>query len=304
MGRIRTVKPELFKSFKLYRAEESSGLPLRTAYPALFTVADREGRFRWQPQELKLECLPYDPVNFADVLDALEAGDYVRRYEVDGKVYGYIPSWHDHQRPNVREAKSVCPPPPKENVAKPAQSLLIPADTRQPNLTDRNVPAGERTCMHVHIRGEGKGREGKGKEERVPRAEIQLSAEFVWSGITDDQKNRWRESHPAVDVDLELRRMADWIQANPSKRKKNWPKFIVSWLGRSQDSGGSTRAGRLPSNPIPPKAAIRPQRCSLCRLPLTGGFVKSPDGPICFNCQVLPRRSTQTQEASCQSALC
>jgi hypothetical protein len=46
MGRIRTVKPELFQHGDLFDAEVESGFPLRLAFIGLFTCCDREGRFK------------------------------------------------------------------------------------------------------------------------------------------------------------------------------------------------------------------------------------------------------------------
>jgi hypothetical protein len=74
MARIRTIKPAFFRHRVLFDLERTSGLPLRIAFAGLWTVADRAGRFRWRADELKLDCLPYDPVDFGDVLAALEQG--------------------------------------------------------------------------------------------------------------------------------------------------------------------------------------------------------------------------------------
>jgi len=117
MARIRTIKPEFFRNAKLYRAEVESGLPLRLAFAGLWTAADREGRFVWRPDELKLDALPYDPIDFAKILDALAERGYIIRYEIDGQTYGAIPSWNKHQIVNHREAVSRIPdiPVQKEN---------------------------------------------------------------------------------------------------------------------------------------------------------------------------------------------
>ena len=48
------------------------------------------------------------------VLEALEVGGYVVRYEADGKCFGWIPSWHDHQKVRHDEAKSRLPEPPAQ----------------------------------------------------------------------------------------------------------------------------------------------------------------------------------------------
>ena len=81
MGRIRTVKPELFTHEELFGLERETGLPMRIAFVGLFTVCDREGRFKWEPKRIKLAVLPYDDLDFSRVLDALRT-----RYEAEGKA--------------------------------------------------------------------------------------------------------------------------------------------------------------------------------------------------------------------------
>jgi len=80
MARIRTVKPEFFKHLELFELEEETGLPLRVAFAALWTVADREGRFKWIPRQLKIECLPYDNIDFSRVLHALTTREFIKKY--------------------------------------------------------------------------------------------------------------------------------------------------------------------------------------------------------------------------------
>ena len=115
MGRIRTIKPEFFRHEELFEAEKKSGLPLRVAFAGLFTVADREGRFKWKPTVIKFDVLPYDDVDMELVLYILWEKGFIRRYNVDGKEYGVIPSFKDHQAINNKEAKSNLPPEPERN---------------------------------------------------------------------------------------------------------------------------------------------------------------------------------------------
>ncbi len=53
----------------------------------------------------------------------------------------------------------------------------------------------------------------------------------------------WKGTYPAVDVEQELRRMASWLDCNPTRRKtrRGINRFINSWLSREQDRGGSKR---------------------------------------------------------------
>jgi hypothetical protein len=68
--------------------------------------------------------------------------------------------------------------------------------------------------------------------------------ESLWYGITDEQVALWAEAYPAVDIDLELRQMGEWCKSNGAKgRKQDWKRFIVNWLKRSQDRGGSAAKG-------------------------------------------------------------
>ena len=62
MARIRTIKPEFFHHHRLYRAELDAKLPLRLAFAGLWCAADREGRFEWEPEQLKAAILPYDDI--------------------------------------------------------------------------------------------------------------------------------------------------------------------------------------------------------------------------------------------------
>ena len=60
----------------------------------------------------------------------------------------------------------------------------------------------------------------------------------------------WAAAYPATVLDTELIRASEWLKANPTKaRKSNWRRFLVSWLTRSQDRGGTNRsAGKTPED--------------------------------------------------------
>src|SRR3972149_5885165 len=90
IGRIRTVKPEIFSDEKLWDLSLETGLPLLQAFEGLWCYADREGRFEWRPRALKTLILPYWEGDFVRALEALERGRYVVRYVVDGQVFGYV----------------------------------------------------------------------------------------------------------------------------------------------------------------------------------------------------------------------
>ena len=56
-----------------------------------------------------------------------------------------------------------------------------------------------------------------------------------------DKIELWKDTYPAVNVELELKRMIAWLDSNPTKRKtkRGIERFINNWLARTQDSGGT-----------------------------------------------------------------
>ncbi len=66
-----------------------------------------------------------------------------------------------------------------------------------------------------------------------------------WDGLTPADLEAWAKAYPACDVPGELSRAAEWILANPKKGvKSNYRRFLVNWLSRAQDRGGSTPSVR------------------------------------------------------------
>lgn len=148
MARIRSIKPDFFRHSGLYRLEIEAGLPIRVAFAGLWTAADREGRFRWDPDALKLDALPYDNVDFSRVLDALVERGHIVKYASDGREFGWIPSWSEHQVINNRESASALP---DFHECEDISSTC----TRGPRVIDATP------TRLVHAQGEGKGREGE-----------------------------------------------------------------------------------------------------------------------------------------------
>ena len=69
-----------------------------------------------------------------------------------------------------------------------------------------------------------------------------------WDNLCPDDIKDWQEAYPACDVEIELNCMRQWLLSNPSKRKKNYRRFVTNWLGRQQDKGG-THKGKVKQDP-------------------------------------------------------
>lgn len=185
MGRIRTVKPELFKHEELFDLEKETGLPIRTAFMGLFTCCDKEGRFKWRPRALKLDILPYDDVDFSRVLDALMTRGFVVKYVVGEEFFGFIPTFSKHQVINNRESDSELPAP--------EESLYVSTTSTR----EARVPDAMGTPLK-HAQGEGKGKEGKGREgeeegketlvEQKPLDPVRTIFEY-WQKVMDSPRS-------------------------------------------------------------------------------------------------------------------
>ncbi len=105
MARIRTIKPMFFQHERLFEIGKESefGPYVRIAYAGLWTQSDCRGLFEWRPLRLKLGILPWDDIDFGAILDLLQYEGFVVRYSINGKDYGWIPSFSTHQRPHKHE---------------------------------------------------------------------------------------------------------------------------------------------------------------------------------------------------------
>lgn len=58
--------------------------------------------------------------------------------------------------------------------------------------------------------------------------------------VSENDRAKWSQLYPNVDVLQQLRNMAGWCDANPAKRKTRGgiKRFITSWLAKEQDKGG------------------------------------------------------------------
>lgn len=235
MSRIRTIKPEAFTNEKLWDVDAAHpGMHLFRAFCGLWCAADREGRFEWRPRPLKAAVLPYWDGDFAVVLDVLEKHGFLRSYDVDGKRYGWIPSFVEHQRPNKHETQSVIPEPPS-----------------------MHMHARASICMHV-----GKGKEGKGngKEGEGERASVNdvantdaqvpavasdretpcptdLTERAERAGIPEQFAKAYRAPIEAVRQEIRETLTYWTIGGGAGRRKKNWLAVVRTRLHERGKSG-------------------------------------------------------------------
>jgi hypothetical protein len=157
----------------------------------------------------------------------------------------------------------------EERFGNAAKRRLLDARAKSVRRLSASCPHDERTdCGLEERRGEE-----KREEEYIPAAPVPTSdppkasrtpakpriswdSESGWEGITDADRQQWATAYPGAVIDQELAKATAWLTANPSRAgRRNWRRFLVGWLQRCQDKGGTNRTpGVRPDEKPPPKA--------------------------------------------------
>lgn len=201
----------------------------------LITQADDAGRGDARPAIIKGRVFPFrERLSIKDIdaaLQALAAKGCVSLYTVDGKPYFLFPGWVKHQR--VRDCKPKYPEPPKNlNLPQSAASCgelpqpaaLIQSESN-PNPESESNPKDY--CAEPRASG------------APPVISLPLN-DGTFFDVSENDRAKWSQLYPNVDVLQQLRNMAGWCDANPAKRKTRGgiKRFITAWLAREQDKGG------------------------------------------------------------------
>lgn len=195
-------------------------------YAGLWGHCDKNGTFKWEPRQLKLDILPFLPFSMDQALEILEGAGFVRKFEASGKHYGNIPTFLEHQRLTGSE------------VTDPAKYPEYSEACEKGSIGETTGKQRGNTSEHLGDQ-EGKGREGSSNapcasSNRTPPA----SRKVTWSEsgfeIPDSVKAGFVKAFPAVAVESEIAKAHAWALANPSKRKAEWGRFLNNWLANAK----------------------------------------------------------------------
>ena len=233
MARIRTIKPEFFRSRSLARCS----LAARVTFAGLWCEADDYGRGVADPRILKGSLWPLDDEVGWEQVDAhmgeLEATGHIVRYEVEGDAFFEVVAWSDHQSSAYRRGKALHP--------------------------DQDGVLHDEACKELQDARpdvlEGKGREGKGEEGTVPpngeqpkskrgrkKAAHPLPDGWEPSGATRE----WAKAeYPAHAKRAVLEAFRDHARAT-DRRQVDWDSAFRNWI-RNDAKWSKPAAGREPA---------------------------------------------------------
>lgn len=257
MARIRTIKPEFFRHEDLFELEKETNLPLRVAFAGLFTVADREGRFKWKPRRLKLDVLPWDDIPFEKVLDALNSGGFIIKYTINNESYAYIPNWHEHQKIRNDEMKSNIPEPKRGESTRTHTDSSESTRVRNESTTTRHC-VDENSHRGKERKGKEYGREGNRETVPGPQQHKQKFAinnhlqkiqdetiKFLLGNISTSAQKTWVEKYKdPILIEHHLRNAVDHYTSTEglsAYEVSDWGKKLVGWMRRQQNFNSSKK---------------------------------------------------------------
>lgn len=127
--RIRSIKPEFWKSERVASLPRDS----RLLFIGLWNLADDAGRFRAHPNLIQGELFPYEPESdVAGWLQALVDAGLVLLYEADGRRYGLVVGFAEHQKIDKRTESRLPPPPSRRRAPSPIEEQAAPAEPPKP----------------------------------------------------------------------------------------------------------------------------------------------------------------------------
>ena len=199
----------------------------------LVTYVDDYGRGSADPEILKGFVFPRrKEVREQDIqkaLAALERTGSILLYEVAGEPYFCFPNWSEHQR--IQTKKSKYPAPSDSDISRwwvtvghgesPPESNPNPNPNPNPESNPKDYCAEPQAA------------------DAPPVISLPLN-DGTFFGVSENDRAKWSQLYPNVDVLQQLRNMAGWCDANPAKRKTRGgiKRFITAWLAREQDKGG------------------------------------------------------------------
>ena len=116
---------------------------------------------------------------------------------------------------------------------KPLSKVIMPVIKIDNASLSKLIPTKENTT-----------KENTTKENNMHGTKIIFNNQtFKFENIPKEKIEKWKEAFPNCNVDIELKKMEAWLAANPERRKKNYEKFIVNWLGRAKGEENGKNKG-------------------------------------------------------------
>ena len=256
MVRIRTIKPEFWSDEKLSTLSAID----RLVFLGLIGMSDDYGRLHDNIKVIDAFVFPNSSETVRESLANLSRTGRIRRGKAsNGKPVIEIANWSKHQRVDKPQNHLALPPieiEDQETKEKPSDSFLPESFQND----SRIVP--ESFASLPGIRDQGSGTKDQGSsfcselaeqaskpKPEVAKVPIELTdMKFILCGGGDwflpkSKLLEYQATYPDIDLPRELRKAAQWLLDNSTKRKtqNGMYKFLGYWLSKSQNNGTASQ---------------------------------------------------------------
>lgn len=161
---------------------------------------------------------------------------------------------HRMQRASVEHAPSTCTSDARTMLEKRREEKIREEEKTMTPAAQESAPTAAKPASGPAAAGVGGNADGLWG---LAKFGVRLAPKTrAWSGITEYDRAAWARAYPAVVLDVELAKAAEWCVSEPTRgRKSNYRKFLAAWLSRAQDSGGTRNAA-----PVAADAGATPKR--------------------------------------------
>lgn len=202
----------------------------------LIVNCDDFGRFDGRAAVVKNRLFPLKEnltlKTVENALHGLASAGLIALYVFEGKRFLYLPTWGKYQTQRAKVSKF-----PSPDEGKQADEIIC-------NQMHADVPVFENRESRIEFAIRDAEDSAEPQAASTPPAISLPLNDGTGYAVSVEQCQEWAGLYPAVDVIQQLRNMRGWLDANPAKRKtkRGINAFIVRWLAKEQDKGGTQPA--------------------------------------------------------------
>lgn len=199
----------------------------------LIVNCDDFGRFDGRAAVVKNRLFPLKEnltlKTVENALHGLASAGLIALYMFEGKRFLYLPTWGKYQTQRAKVSKF-----PSPDDGKQADEIIC-------KQMHADVPVFENRESRIEFAIRDAEDSAEPQAASTPPAISLPLNDGTEYPVSEEQCQEWAGLYPAVDVIQQLRNMRGWLDANPAKRKtkRGINAFIVRWLAKEQDKGGT-----------------------------------------------------------------
>lgn len=127
MARIRTIKPDFWTDEKVVALSPFA----RLLFIGMWNFVDEAGRCEFSPLRLKMQILPADPVDAAELISEIQCAGLIVVYAADGKQFFQVTNFAKHQKTDPRWPSKLPAPTPERTNSPPITPTPAPGKGKE-----------------------------------------------------------------------------------------------------------------------------------------------------------------------------